>query len=61
MAIPPPAPFPPPQYSLWLDGHSEAEAVRFVRTALEACAPRAAGQPGAAELLPLLRELCGAA
>lgn len=51
----------PAQYSLWLDGHSETEAVRFVRTALDACAPRAAGQPGAAELLPLLRELCGAA
>ncbi|PSC76466.1 conserved oligomeric Golgi complex subunit 5 [Micractinium conductrix] len=47
----------PAQYSLWLDNHSQAEALKFIRTALEACAARARGAPGADELLPLLRRL----
>ena len=47
----------PAQYSLWLDEHTPAEAAAFVRKAVEACAGRAAGQPGADALLPLLRAL----
>lgn len=55
----PPCHLPPHavQYSLWLDNHSQAEALKFIRTALEACAARARGAPGADELLPLLRRL----
>ena len=56
-----PRPCPSPssavQYSLWLDGHSQEESVKFIRTALEACAPKAKGQPGFEELYPLLKRL----
>ncbi|KAL4458763.1 hypothetical protein ABPG75_013628 [Micractinium tetrahymenae] len=47
----------PAQYSLWLDGHSQEEALRFIRTALDACAAKAAGAPGYDELAPLMRRL----
>ena len=40
------------QYSLWLDGHSSEEALRFVRTALEASVSKtkAKGELGGAGL-----------
>ncbi len=47
----------PPQYSLWLDGHSQEETLKFIRTALEACAAKAKGAEGAEQLLPLMRRL----
>lgn len=56
----------PAQYSLWLDEHSQEEALRLIRTSLEACAPRAlaaAAAPGERErleeLLALMRRLAG--
>lgn len=45
------------QYSLWLDGHSQEETLKFIRTALEACAAKAKGAEGTEQLLPLLRRL----
>eukprot|EP00887_Chlorella_sp_A99_P006562 scaffold3.g6562.t1 len=47
----------PAQYSLWLDEHSPEDAVAFVRKAFEACEKKAAGAPGAAEVLSLMRTL----
>lgn len=47
----------PSQYSLWLDGHSQEETLKFIRTALEACAAKAKGAEGAEQLLPLMRRL----
>jgi hypothetical protein len=47
----------PTQYSLWLDGHSQEETLKFIRTALEACASKAKGAEGADQLLPLMRRL----
>lgn len=46
------------QYSLWLDQHSMEEALKFIRTALEACAPAARGDPGFDEIYPLMLDLC---
>lgn len=47
----------PSQYSLWLDGHSQEETLKFIRTALEACTAKAKGAEGAEQLLPLMRRL----
>ncbi|KAL4435870.1 hypothetical protein ABPG77_000632 [Micractinium sp. CCAP 211/92] len=47
----------PAQYSLWLDGHSQEEALKFIRTALDACAAKARDAPGYEELAPLMRRL----
>jgi hypothetical protein len=52
-----PLPTLPLQYSLWLDGHSQEESLKFIRTALEACAPKAKGAPGFEEFYPLLKRL----
>ena len=46
------------QYSLWLDEHSMEEVVRFIRSALESCAPAARGQPGFDAIYPLMLRLC---
>lgn len=51
----------PQQYSLWLDGHSQAEALRFIRTALEACAGKAKGAEGFGDLHPLMLRLAAEA
>jgi hypothetical protein len=48
----------PGQYSLWLDQHSMAEALKFIRSALEACAPAARGEPGFGDVYPLMLEVC---
>lgn len=34
------------------------EALKFIRTALEACAPAARGDPGFDEIYPLMLDLC---
>jgi hypothetical protein len=48
----------PAQFSLWLDDHSEAEALRFISTALEAGAPKALkADPACGPLLALMRAL----
>lgn len=47
----------PAQYSLWLDKHSQEEALKFIRTALEACAAKARSAPGHDDIVPLLRRL----
>jgi hypothetical protein len=48
----------PAQFSLWLDDHSEAEALRFISTALEAGAPKALeADPACSPLLALMRAL----
>lgn len=46
------------QYSLWLDQHSMEEALKFIRTALEACEPAARGEPGFDKVYPLMLRLC---
>ncbi len=46
------------QYSMWLDQHSMEEALKFIRTALEACAPAAADQPGFDDVHLLMLKLC---
>jgi hypothetical protein len=51
----------PAQYSLWLDQHSPEEAAKYVRSALEACAPAVRGEPGFDELYPLMLRLCSPA
>lgn len=48
------------QYSMWLDQHSMEEALKFIRTALEACAPAARGEPGFDDVYPLMQKLCKA-
>ncbi len=55
------APGHPAQYSLWLDQHSPEEAAKYVRAALEACAPAVRGEPGFDELYPLMLRLCSPA
>ena len=45
-------------YSLWLDQHSMAEALKFIRTALEACAPAARDEPGFGDVYPLMLDIC---
>ncbi|CAL8469379.1 g8920 [Coccomyxa elongata] len=50
--------FSPAQYSMWLDQHSMEEALKFIRTALEACAPAARDQPGFDDVYPLMLKLC---
>ena len=46
------------QYSLWLDQHSMAEALRFIRTALEAFAPAAREEAGFGDVYPIMLDLC---
>ena len=46
------------QYSLWLDQHGPEEVAKYVRTALEACAPAARAQPGFDDVYPLMLRLC---
>ena len=45
------------QYSMWLDQHSMEEALKFVRSALEACAPAAEKEPGFSEVYPFMLQL----
>ena len=47
------------QYSLWLDQHSMEEALRYIRTALEACEADARDEPGFDDVYPLMLQLCG--
>ena len=47
----------PAQYSLWLDEHSDEEAARFIRKAVDAGAPKVAGKPGADALVTAIRAL----
>ena len=46
------------QYSMWLDQHSMEEALKFIRTAVEACAPAAREQPGFDDVYPVMLNLC---
>ncbi len=46
------------QYSLWLDQHGPEEVAKYVRSALEACAPAARGQAGFDDVYPLMLRLC---
>ncbi|EIE21637.1 hypothetical protein COCSUDRAFT_30131 [Coccomyxa subellipsoidea C-169] len=50
--------FSPAQYSMWLDQHSMEEALKFIRTAVEACAPAAREQPGFDDVYPVMLNLC---
>lgn len=45
------------QYSMWLDQHSMEEALRFIRSALEACAPAAEKEPGFSDIYPFMLQL----
>lgn len=56
----PSSPAPALQYSLWLDGHSEAETLKFIRTALDACASKAKAADGFEATFPLMKRLAAA-
>ncbi len=45
------------QYSMWLDQHSMEEALRFIRSALEACASAAEKEPGFSDVYPFMLRL----
>ena len=45
------------QYSMWLDQHSMEEALRFIRSALEACAPAAEKEPGFSDVYPFMLQI----
>ena len=45
------------QYSMWLDQHSMEEALKFIRSALEACAAAAEKEPGFSEVYPFMLQL----
>ena len=45
------------QYSMWLDQHSMEEALRFIRSALEACASAAEKEPGFSDVYPFMLQL----
>ena len=45
------------QYSMWLDQHSMEEALRFIRSALEACASAAEKEPGFSNVYPFMLQL----
>ena len=45
------------QYSMWLDQHSMEEALKFIRSALEACAAVAEKEPGFSEVYPFMLQL----
>ncbi|CAK0784167.1 hypothetical protein CVIRNUC_007370 [Coccomyxa viridis] len=49
--------FTPAQYSMWLDQHSMEEALKFIRSALEACAAAAEKEPGFSEVYPFMLQL----
>ena len=46
------------QYSLWLDQHSMADALKYIKAALEACAPAAKSEAGYEDIYPLMYKLC---
>lgn len=45
------------QYSMWLDQHSMEEALRFIRSALEACAAAAEKEAGFSEVYPVMLQI----
>jgi hypothetical protein len=49
----------PGQYSLWLDEHSQEEALKFARTALEAGAAKALAAAAAGKESEQLEQLLG--
>ncbi len=50
---------PPLQYSLWLDEHSQEEALKFVRNALDAGVAKAKGDADVAAIQPIIKEWVG--
>ena len=47
----------PTQYSLWLDEHSQGEAIKFARTAAEAGAAKMAGNPEGTKIVTIIKKL----
>ncbi len=45
------------QYSMWLDQHNMEEALRFIRSALEACAAAAEKEAGFNEVYPVMLQI----
>lgn len=46
------------QYSLWLDQHSMPEVLRYIKSALEACAAAAKEEAGGPDICGVMMQLC---